>query len=164
MINNKYTWSNLRINPVCQDWIDFYIQPIKEQSFKTHYSKTFTRIALDHFPLVLETSNISWGPTPFHLNSLHLNDLDFKKNIKPWWDSTCQDGYPGFVFMQRLKQLAKIIRGWENNKQVFSITQKKALTDEINFIDKLEAQNSRSLELDRQYIKRKKKSSESRPN
>lgn len=43
--------------------------------------------------------------------------------------------------MQRLKQLAKIIRGWQNNNHAYSKTQKKALTDEIDSIDKLEAHN-----------------------
>lgn len=43
--------------------------------------------------------------------------------------------------MQRLKQLAKIIIAWQNNKHVFSKTHKKPLTDKIDSIDKLEAQN-----------------------
>lgn len=50
-------------------------------------------------------------------------------------------GHLGFVFMQRLNQLAFTIRGWQNNKLVFSKSQKQVLVDEINSIDLLEAQN-----------------------
>lgn len=43
--------------------------------------------------------------------------------------------------MQRLKQLATFMRDWQNTKFVYSKTQKLALIEEIDSIDKLEAKN-----------------------
>ncbi|TYK27679.1 LINE-1 retrotransposable element ORF2 protein [Cucumis melo var. makuwa] len=132
LINNKFTWSNLRINQVLSRLDRFLYNSPWEQTFKPHYSKILSRTTPDHFPLALESSEIRWGPSPFQINNFYLNDVESKNNMKNWWFYTTNEGYLSFAFMQRLKQLASKIKVWQNEKFVFSKTQKQAIIDEIN--------------------------------
>lgn len=44
-----------------------------------HYSRTLSRITLDHFPLVLKFENLSWAPTPFRFTNHLLVEKNFQK-------------------------------------------------------------------------------------
>ncbi|TYK13810.1 hypothetical protein E5676_scaffold488G00730 [Cucumis melo var. makuwa] len=65
LTNAKYTWSNLRVQRVLSRIDRFLYTAGWENMFSLHYSKALSRITSDHFPLLLESSNISWGPPPY---------------------------------------------------------------------------------------------------
>ncbi|KAL0559838.1 hypothetical protein IC582_000218 [Cucumis melo] len=140
--NAKYTWSNLRAQATLSRLDRFLFTSHWENIFPGHTSKVLTRTTSDHFPIVLESSMISWGPSPFRFTNAYLNDPDYKKNIEFWWGNTSQPGYAGYSFMRRLKQLALKIKTWGRDKKGKNEASKKACIKEIDQIDKLEAEGS----------------------
>ncbi|KAL4032276.1 hypothetical protein IC575_005346 [Cucumis melo] len=140
LINNRFTWSNLR-NPPTFSRIDrFLYNSTWENLFSPHTTRTLPRSTSDHFPLVCENSNtkLSWGPVPFRLNSIALSDPEFKRNMGRWWENSIQDGHPGFSFIQRLKSLANFIKPWQKEK-LHSLTHAKdSILREVDSIDKKE--------------------------
>lgn len=104
LTNAKYTLSNLR--PTLSRLDRFLFTKNWEDSFYMHYySKTMSKITSDHFPVVLEISNLGWGPTPVRFTNHLLKDVECNKNFGTWWNNTKQDRHPRYSFMRRLKQL-----------------------------------------------------------
>ncbi|KAA0045138.1 LINE-1 retrotransposable element ORF2 protein [Cucumis melo var. makuwa] len=140
LINNRFTWSNLR-NPPTFFRIDrFLYNSTWENLFSPHTTRTLPRSTSDHFPLVCEDSNpkLSWGPVPFRLNSIALSDPEFKRNMGRWWENSIQDGHPGFSFIQRLKSLANFIKPWQKEKLHSLTYAKDNIIREVESIDKKE--------------------------
>lgn len=79
---NKFTWSNLRVIPTFSRLDRFLYSEGWENIFKIHSSRTLHRTVSDHFPIVLESPRIIWGPCPFRLNDISLLDKDFKRNFQ----------------------------------------------------------------------------------
>ncbi|KAA0039770.1 LINE-1 retrotransposable element ORF2 protein [Cucumis melo var. makuwa] len=145
--NAKFTWSNLRVHPVLSRIDRFLYTTNWENLFTAHYSKTLSRVTSDHFPIVLESSLISWGPSPFKLINVHLKEPWFKNNVTNWWKNLRQEGHPGFSFMRKLKQLSTIIRNEQRKNKCYSDEDKNAWIKEIDSIDRLEAEGNLSEEL-----------------
>ncbi|TYK02928.1 LINE-1 retrotransposable element ORF2 protein [Cucumis melo var. makuwa] len=106
-----------------------------------HYARTLSRVASDHFPNVLETTNLKWGPAPFRFTNSLLKDIHFNKNLKVWWNNTSQSGHLGYAFMRRLKQLSNSIKNWQKIHNGNREEEKKAWIKEIDEIDNLEDEN-----------------------
>ncbi|KAA0039966.1 LINE-1 retrotransposable element ORF2 protein [Cucumis melo var. makuwa] len=145
--NAKFTWSNLRVQPVLSRIDRFLYTANWENLFTAHYSKTLSRVTSDHFPIALESSMISWGPSPFKFINVHLKEPWFKKNVTIWWKNLRQGGHPGFSFMKKLKQLSAIIRDEQKKNKCYNDEEKKAWIKEIDNIDRLEAEGNFSEEL-----------------
>ncbi|KAA0058980.1 uncharacterized protein E6C27_scaffold98G001710 [Cucumis melo var. makuwa] len=140
LTNNRFTWSNLR-NPSTFSRIDrFLYNSSWENLFSPHTTRTLPRPTSDHFPLVCEDSNpkLRWGPAPFRLNSIALNDPEFKRNMERWWENSVQNGHPGFSFIQRLKSLANHIKPWQKEKLHSLNYAKETIIREVDSIDKKE--------------------------
>ncbi|KAA0026124.1 LINE-1 retrotransposable element ORF2 protein [Cucumis melo var. makuwa] len=121
-LNNKYTWSNLKLNPIFSRLDRFLFSKGWEQTFSIHTSRTLERIVLDHFPIVLESPHIKWGPCPFRLNNTSLKDKDFKKNFQDWWNKSKHVGFPGYAFIQSLKTLSKFTKNGSTTNQSPTLT------------------------------------------
>ncbi|KAA0058104.1 LINE-1 retrotransposable element ORF2 protein [Cucumis melo var. makuwa] len=140
LTNNRYTWSNLRNPPTFSHLDRFLYNSSWEILFNPHITRTLPRTTSDHFPLVCEdsTSTLRWGPAPFRLNSITLNDPEFKRNMERWWELSIQNGHPGFSFIQRLKSLANLIKPWQKEKFHSLTTAKENIIREVDAIDKNE--------------------------
>ncbi|KAA0058554.1 LINE-1 retrotransposable element ORF2 protein [Cucumis melo var. makuwa] len=140
LTNNRYTWSNLRNSPTFSRLDRFLFNSSWEILFKPHITRTLPRPTSDHFPLVCEdsTSTLRWGPAPFRLNSIALNDPEFKRNMERWWELSVQNGHPRFSFIQRLKSLANLIKPWQKEKFHSLISAKENIIREVDSIDKKE--------------------------
>lgn len=114
LTNSKFTWSNLRVQPTLFKLDRFLYSTGWENLFIMHYSRTTS----DHFPVVLETKNLSWGPAPFRFSNYFLKKISFKKNLEFWWLNTHQSGHPGYSLMRRLRQLSTFIKEWSKKKKV----------------------------------------------
>ncbi|KAA0034017.1 LINE-1 retrotransposable element ORF2 protein [Cucumis melo var. makuwa] len=138
--NNRYTWSNLRIPPTFSRLDRFLYNSNWEFLFNPHITRTLPRPTSDHFPLVCEDSSptVRWGPAPFRLNSIALNDPEFKRNMDRWWDLSAQKGHPDFAFIQRLKSLANLIKPWQKEKFHSLTSAKDNIIREVDAIDKKE--------------------------
>lgn len=76
-----------------------------------------SRVVLDHFPLILESSPVSWVPTPFRFENMWLLHNDFKKNIREWWVEGEEQGWAGFRFIRKLTFAKEKLKVW--NKETF---------------------------------------------
>ncbi|XP_050944096.1 uncharacterized protein LOC127150413 [Cucumis melo] len=145
--NAKYTWSNLRAQPILSR-IDRFLYTVGwENLFTAHYSKTLSRVTSDHFPIILESSTISWGPLPFRLINVHLKESWFKNNFRSWWNNLRQDGHPGFSIMKKLKNLSIIIRDEQKRNNRYNDEEKRVWVKEVDNIDRVEAEGNLSEEL-----------------
>ncbi|TYK05808.1 LINE-1 retrotransposable element ORF2 protein [Cucumis melo var. makuwa] len=140
LTNNRYTWSNLRNPPTFSRLDRFLYNSRWETLFNPHITRTLSRPTSDHFPLVCEdsTSTLRWGPAPFRLNSIALNDPKFKRNMERWWELSVQNGHPGFSFIRRLKSLANLIKPWQKEKFHSLTSAKENIIREVDSIDKNE--------------------------
>ncbi|TYK10356.1 LINE-1 retrotransposable element ORF2 protein [Cucumis melo var. makuwa] len=153
--NAKYTWSNLKAQPILSRIDRFLYTADWENLFTAHYSKTLSRVTSDHFPIVLESSTISWGPLPFKLINVHLKEPWFKNNIRNWWNNLRHEGHPGFSFMKKLKNLSVIIRDEQKKNNRHNDEKKRAWVKEVDNIDRLEAEGNLFEELSLRRTKRK---------
>lgn len=64
LTNNKYTWSNMRSSPILHRLDIFLHNQEWENYFKAHFSKTLPRITSNHFPVVLDYSEVTRGLLP----------------------------------------------------------------------------------------------------
>lgn len=133
--NGIYTWSNLRMDPLCarldrimftKEWGDYF-------QFGRQYLAE--RIISDHFPIILETGIATWGPTPFRFENMWLQDRSFKTLFREWWRSTDRYGGQGYSFMMKLAQVKGHIQEW--NRVHFGHIQNKKhdLTQQIKALD-----------------------------
>lgn len=83
---------------------------------------------------------MSWGPSPFRFDNYLIKERPFLSQIDSWWNSTYQDGFPGYSFIRRLKQLSAKIKSWKILYVDAIKTRKSSLATEIAHIDALEHQ------------------------
>ena len=105
------------------------------------------RIESDHFPLVLDTNPVKWGPSPFRFENVWFIHKEFLGNAKKWWAECENRGWEGFKFMKKLEFLKHKLKTW--NKEVFrdvSIEKGKIL-DRIKKIDEEETRGDIGVDL-----------------
>ena len=90
------------------DWEDIFPDLVQE---------IFFRPISDHFPIILESSKIKWGPTPFRFENMWLSHGAFIPFVKDVWDNAEVQGWEGFKFMRKLKSLEDKMKVW--NWEVF---------------------------------------------
>ncbi|XP_073311016.1 uncharacterized protein [Primulina huaijiensis] len=140
LLNAKYTWSNLRDDPICcrldrflisNGWMDFF----------PHFRQmVLPRITSDHYPVILDTTKSKWGPTPFRFKNVWLSHQNFRDLVRVWWNDGMNQGWEGYKFMKKLKKLKGDISSW--NREVFgNVGVRYAdLSYRINYLDELEAE------------------------
>ena len=115
--NAQFTWSVNR-GRVMSSRIDrFLVTSLWEDQFPDLIQETLVRPVSDHFPLLLESSRVKWGPTPFRFENMWLQHHSFLDQVKTWWEECPVTGWEGFKFMKKLKYIKEKIRTW--NKEVF---------------------------------------------
>ncbi|KAE8651339.1 hypothetical protein Csa_001600, partial [Cucumis sativus] len=92
--NGLYTWSNLRDSPVLSRLDKFLYTPSWKNKFSNHSSKLLTRATSNHFPIMIESYNLIYGPISFRINNCFLDDKELLHKVVYWWTNTFQDGYP----------------------------------------------------------------------
>lgn len=139
LLNGSYTRSNLRNSPIRSRLDRFLYSYNWALKFGDHTSKRLSRITSDHFPILLDSPSVSWGPCPFRFDNYLLKNKSFLDKIEHWWISSSQDGHPGYSFIRHLRQLAKSVKAWKKTNMENLKSRKKSIADEIDRIDSLEA-------------------------
>ena len=100
------------------------------------------RAASDHCPIMLDTNDFKWGPTPFRFENMWTRDKNYKEKFKEWWRKGDVQGWEGHKFMKRLEQVKKEIKLW--NKESFGDVRlaKNAVLKRISELDEKERKNS----------------------
>ncbi len=87
MEGGLFTWSNNRVN-VAMSRIDCFLYSDNwEDLFPTIIQKRLPRLLSDHFPIILEGGDFSWGKRPFRFKNIWLKADGFKERVKRWWDA-----------------------------------------------------------------------------
>ena len=105
------------------------------------------RMLSDHFPLVLYTSETSWGPSPFRTLDGWLEEPQFMAVFKKEWIQLSQ-----LPFEQKLKAMKRPLKKW--NREVFGHIDSKLMSLQ-NELSKLDAKEQAQAlqEADRQRKK-----------
>lgn len=82
MSNAKYTWSDKREVPVFSKIDRFFVSGGWLDFFSNVAINRLQRITSDHFPIMLQSGNFSWGPSPFRFENVWLSHPDFQKLVE----------------------------------------------------------------------------------
>jgi hypothetical protein len=67
------------------------------------------RLCSDHFPILLDTGNVSWGRRPFKFENMWLKAEGFVAHVKQWWDSYVFQGTPSFVLARKFSKACRVL-------------------------------------------------------
>lgn len=139
--NARFTWSASRIHTVASRLDRFLFTNSWEDAFPDLVQETLYRPVSDHFPVVLESCKLRWGPTPFRFENMWLGHHSFLPLVKEIWNSSSVEGWEGFKIMRKLKTLKENLKEW--NKSIFGdiYVKKEELLKEIHSLDRLELDN-----------------------
>jgi len=126
-INQQFTW--MRDNAASRlDRIMVTSEFIEK--FQNMTVKCKERVLSDHFPLVLSTSEISWGPSPFRTLDGWLEEPKFMQIFQEEWIQLAS-----MPFEQKIKAMKRPLRRW--NKEVFGFVDDKitVIQSELSKLD-----------------------------
>ena len=131
----NFTWSNHQIPHslsrldrffVTNDWMDLYPE--------------VSQIALpkptsDHCPILLNSNNAKWGPSPFRFELLWLEDKHFRDSIKLWWNNYDVSGRASYRLSSKLKRLKFSIKDWIKINHRPLESHKASILEELQSLD-----------------------------
>lgn len=65
----------------------------------------------DHYPVLLDTEEINWGPKMFRFSNA-LEDMNFNKLVKEWLEEFDIQGWGGYVVSKKHILLKSKIKEW----------------------------------------------------
>ncbi|XP_071687591.1 uncharacterized protein [Rutidosis leptorrhynchoides] len=74
------------------------------------------RKTLDHYPLVLRDKNNDFGPKPFRIFDIWLENKEVELVITTAWNKKVVGNRPDCVFRNRLKNVKEALRVWSKKK------------------------------------------------
>ena len=77
----------MREQLVCSRVDRFLFSEGWENMFNSIRQEALIRVTSDHCPIILDTNNFHWGPTPFRFENMWLKEKGFKEKFKKWWDN-----------------------------------------------------------------------------
>lgn len=105
LLNAKYIWSDGKENPLFSRLDRFLVSNCWEEVYPHYTQEAILKIASDHWPILLNTSKINYGPIPFRFENTWATLPQFKGCIWEWWNEHEVEGYPGFCFMKKLQHV-----------------------------------------------------------
>lgn len=136
--NASFTWSNFREDAVKSRLDRFLFTEEWGVSKNDIRQETGSRTCSDHMPIILDTSPVSWGPTPFRFENMWLQHSGFRQECEQWWREIEVKGWESYKIMEKLRVLKDKIQVW--NKEVFGDIRisKKEVAEKIVGLDKKE--------------------------
>lgn len=92
----------------------------------------------DHCPLLLETKERDWGPTPFRFVNAWCSHPNFKEFVTNAWHNYPVQEWSGYRIKEKLKMLKEDLKMW--NRDIFSqldknIGELKGKIQELDMLD-----------------------------
>ncbi|KAL5550481.1 hypothetical protein UlMin_000657 [Ulmus minor] len=134
--NASFTWSNFR-EEVVKSRLDRFLFTEEWEAGKNDIrQETGSRTCSDHMPIILDTSPVSWGPSPFRFENMWLEHSGFRQECEQWWRGIEVEGWESYRMMEKLRALKDKIKTW--NKEVFGDTRliKNEVVEKIAGLDK----------------------------
>ena len=90
--DGQFSWSNFWDQPVCCR-LDRFLHFVSwEDVFPYFRQEVDVRIVSDHCPMILESTPLSWGSTPFQFKNMWLHHKSFSSNFAKWWNDFVPSG------------------------------------------------------------------------
>ncbi|KAK9154956.1 hypothetical protein Sjap_002436 [Stephania japonica] len=137
--NGKFTWSNLRINPICARLDRFLYTKVWGETFQEGRQVLGNRVTSDHFPVIFDTGYARWGPTPFRFENVWLSHRGFEHLVRDWWRLSEAEGGPGYKIMRKLGLFKEHLKQW--NQEIFGNVQSMK-NDKRRLIDHLDREEA----------------------
>lgn len=88
------------------DWLDLFPNCVQV---------ALSRPTSNQCPISLDFVLDDWGPPPFRLEMMWLQETSFIDSVKEWWEEFFVEGWMGFQLSQKLKLLKKKINSWKKD-------------------------------------------------
>jgi hypothetical protein len=130
LAGGSFTWSISHDPPLWSRIDQFLVYSELETWFPG-----IPRLCSDHFPILLDTGDVSWGRRPFKFENMWLKVDGFVARVKQWWDSYVFEGTLSFVVARKLKALKLDLKRW--NGEVFGNIErnKRILLEDLQLFD-----------------------------
>lgn len=96
MINARFTWTNGQENPTMCRLDRFLVSNCWEDHFPQFIQVSLLKVALDHWPIILNTSTCNYIPSLFRYENMWITHPSFKEKIENDRSVMCL-GRKGFV-------------------------------------------------------------------
>jgi len=138
-IGQKYTW--MRKNSASRIDRALVTMDVVNQ-FQNLRARCSKRWLSDHFPIVISTEEVQWGPSPFRTLDVWLEEPKFLAIFKQEWVQLS-----AMTFEQKLREMKKPLRKW--NREVFGNIDTKisAYQKELEKMD-MKAQSEELMEIE----------------
>ncbi|GJU13333.1 putative ribonuclease H-like domain-containing protein [Tanacetum coccineum] len=70
----------------------------------------------DHFPIVLKDVDLDYGPKPFRIFNIWMDESDFQHVVEEAWKKEVRSLRPDCVFRDRLKNIKACLRVWSKGR------------------------------------------------
>lgn len=96
------------------------------------------QVSSDHNPILLESSVLSRGPTPFWFEEMWLQALDFLEMVSHRWNRMIFVRNPNKFFVLKLKGLKEVLKIWNKDSCSSLKTEIERIRKNISKLDRLE--------------------------
>lgn len=115
LLNAKFTWTNGCDPPTLCKLDRFLVSNDWEDLYPRFFQEGISKIASDHWPIMLNTSKLNWGPSPFRFENMWTLHHSFHDNVKRWSDTDVDGDWERFQFMKKLQEIKKNLKVWNQN-------------------------------------------------
>ncbi|GLT59702.1 hypothetical protein SLA2020_325070 [Shorea laevis] len=111
MIGRKFTW--YQPNGQSMSRLDRFL-------FSSEWMRNWTdlkqwglmRSVSDHCPVMVKNEACNWGPKPFKLYNVWLQNPSFREMVESQWNNSDIRGWGGYVVKEKLKLLKNCVKEW----------------------------------------------------
>ena len=89
----------------------------------------------DHCLVILKTKLVDWGPKPFKVLDLWLNQKGYQKLVQESWSKDQQGGWGGIVLKNKLRNLKNTIKQWSKDIADINVSRIQNLRQKLNDLE-----------------------------
>lgn len=134
----KWTWSNKREKPSFSIINQFLISSDLVLKLSGLNQKVFYRPISNHFPILLDSNGIQWGPSSFRIDNKWFKNSKFREMIAYVWNSTFCNGTVSFIIATKLSRLKNEIKSWTKKVGRAEESRINDLMAELDIFDNIE--------------------------
>lgn len=105
LMGGRWTWNNLREHSSSSRIDRFLITTNLLAILPNLNQKLLARPTSDHFPILLVSDGIQWGPVPFRIDNKWLELDSFRKMVADTWNKMSIKGTSSYRIATKLKNL-----------------------------------------------------------
>lgn len=135
LLKAKFTWTDRKENPLLSRLDRFLVSNCWEEVYPHFSQEAIFKLASDHWPVMLNTSKVNYGPITFCFENIWVTHPQFMDCIRVWWHEAHVEGYEGFRFMKKLQHLKQRLRVWNKNTFGLLKEKKESIWSEVESID-----------------------------